>query len=460
MRTRTRIAVAALAITAILIPAGCSSAQPEADDKKPLTLWTFKQSHVDALEEVGEKWSKESGRTVEVKAFNSDQAFDTAVRAAARTGDLPDMIATHSYGEHFQYAQDGLMIDITEYFDDEWKGYLLKDALDISPLTQAQVDQAKTLDGTGWPDLVVGDVYAVPMAVGSAGVVYASKPALEAAGVDTSAPPATWEEFVESIGKTVEHDPENGSIVAGLQVSPVGYFWMYRPMSAAYLGKEAFDLRESENTKAGWNSPESLHTLELYSRLTPLWKEGSLNLTGDQADQAFAAGQAAWSIGGTFTLGFFKQQGMNADDVMAFPVPAPEGGEKSKVGLAMAPLVSLGVSTKAADPELAADYIKFLNSPVGSETFLSVAGDLPAGKVSDKAMDELSPLMRSMLGFADPGDEGILFNTGDFSATPQSPTILQATSDELNKIPAGAATPERVGDALTKLYADAWASLK
>ena len=100
--------------------------------------------------------------------------------------------------------------------------------------------------------------------------------------------------------KTVASDAAGGGLVTGLQVPETGYYWLYRPMSYAYLGKDAFYGRQGKDADPSWDSTDSVKTLSLFDQLTPLWSPGVLALGIDQADQAFAANKAAWDVGGTF----------------------------------------------------------------------------------------------------------------------------------------------------------------
>ena len=76
-------AVSSLAILAAL--SGCSSSGGSTD--KVLTVWTFKQSEVKALQAIGADWGKKNGMTVKVSVYTPDDAYTTKVQAAPQPPD-------------------------------------------------------------------------------------------------------------------------------------------------------------------------------------------------------------------------------------------------------------------------------------------------------------------------------------------------------------------------------------
>ena len=430
-----------------------TGAEEELDE---ITMWTFKQSHVEALEAVGEKCSATTGVTVAVEAYTPDDAYATKVRSANQTGDLPDIVSAHSGGEEWQFAQAGILTDITEGFDETSQSNIIPSVLKSATLSQETIDGSAADPANSLEDLVAGNWYAAPYLAGTPGVVFARKSILEAAGVDTETPPATWEEWIAAIQQTHEADDSTGGIVTGLKVPETGYFWLYRPMAYGYLGSDAFYSRQGENPDPAWDATASVESLELYDQLTPYWRPGVLNLAIDEADVAFAQGKAAWDVGGTFTLPFLSQQGVDPDDVMVFPIPMSEAGELTDVSFAASPLISAGVTSTSEHPEESLAFIKCLTSPDGAALFAQVAQDVPATELGELAIDD--PLVQQLLGVVGSGDDA--FEINDFSADPGAGTtgIPSATAGELVKLVADQTSPEDLGATLAALYADAWAA--
>jgi multiple sugar transport system substrate-binding protein len=454
-RSRLVASVGALALLTGL--AACSGQSEEGDANTPLTVWTFKQSQVEALEAVGAAWTEESGIDVEVSVYTPDDAYITKVQAAAKSDSLPDVISVHSQSEEWRLAQAGIIQDITAEFDTEWQAEFLPGVIEGTKLTEEAITNSGSDPATTLQDLEAGSLYAVPYLAGTPGVVFANKELLSAAGVDPETPPATWEEWIAAIEQTRANDGATGGIVTGLQVPQTGYYWLYRPLSFAYLGPDAFYGRQGEAEDPSWTSPESIETLELYNQLSPLWVPGVLGLGIDQADQQFATGGAAWDVGGTFTLSSLDTFGLGADAVSVFAVPAPADGEITQLSYQASPLISGAVSSTTTKKDEAIDFLRFLTSQEGATTFAQEANDLPATQIPVESLS--SPLLQQLVGLVTPAEGADLFNPNDFSADPGT-EIAEATAIELAKLPAGSATVDQVAASLAEQYANAWKALE
>ena len=258
--------------------------------------------------------------------------------------------------------------------------------------------------------------------------------------------------------KTLSEDPENGGLVTGLQVPETGYFWLYRPMAYAYLGADAFYGRQSESQDPSWTSAESVETLELYDQLTDLWAPGVLALGIDQADQAFASGDAAWDVGGTFTLASLSTFGLDAEEISVFPVPAAEGGELSNVTYQASPLIGGSITSTSTHKEEALSFLKYLTSVEGATMFAESALDLPATSIPQSDLN--NPLLQQLVGLVSTSaDAEETFNPNDFSADPAG-TIASDTAVTLTKLPANAASVEEVAQTLSDQYSAAWDNLR
>ncbi|WP_328996093.1 extracellular solute-binding protein [Kribbella sp. NBC_01245] len=453
-----RAAVSVAVVTALASSmAACGGGGKTAAEPKVLTMWTFKQSHVKALEAVGAEWGKTSGYTVKVTAYTPDETYATKIRAGGTTKDLPDLITAHSSWEEWSFANAGLLTDLTDKFDDGWKKQLSPSAVTETTLTQQIID-SKAKDPNGnLKNLKADHFYAVPYLMGSAGLVYAYKPALKKAGLDPEKAPESWEDWVTAMRATKAADAKSGGLTVGLQNNLTAYGWLYRPMAFGYLGPEAFKNRQGRNPTTPWDSPQSIATLKLYGQLSDLWMPGVLALGIDQADQAFAQGKASWLVGGTFTLPFVVQQGLKPEDILVFPIPMSKAGAERNVGLHPSPLVSAGVASTSKHQAEATDFLKFLTSPAGAKIFAAESRDVPATAIEPS---ELDPLIQKMVAaFGEPGANS--FKINDWSADPGGGgPITLTTGTELAKLQANKTTPEELGKSLAKQYATAWAGVK
>lgn len=455
---RITAVVSSFAVLAAL--SGCSNAggSDTGGSEDALTVWTFKQSHVEALQEIGDAWGEQNDMTVEVSVYTPDDTYSTKIQSAAQSGTLPDILSVHSQGEDWEFAQAGIIDDLTEDFTDSWQEQFLPGVVSGTQLSEERIENSGDDPTTTLKDLTGGHFYSIPMLAGTPGVVFARKSMLENAGVDSSTPPATWQDWVSQMEKTLSEDPENGGLVTGLQVPETGYFWLYRPMAYAYLGADAFYGRQSESQDPSWTSAESVETLELYDQLTDLWAPGVLALGIDQADQAFASGDAAWDVGGTFTLASLSTFGLDAEEISVFPVPAAEGGELSNVTYQASPLIGGSITSTSTHKEEALSFLKYLTSVEGATMFAESALDLPATSIPQSDLN--NPLLQQLVGLVSTSaDAEETFNPNDFSADPAG-TIASDTAVTLTKLPANAASVEEVAQTLSDQYSAAWDNLR
>lgn len=455
MKRSLKLTAALGALTVLTALSGCSSQGGGSDDT--LTVWTFKQSEVKALEAAGNAWGAKNKMKVKISVYTPDDAYATKVQAAAKSKTLPDIVSVHSQGEDWKFAQAGIIQDLTSDFTESWQDDFLPGVVKSSQLTAEQIKNSGSDPTTTLKDLKADHFYSIPYLAGTPGVVFANKKTLEAAGIDSSKPPATWQDWIADIQKTHDKDATSGGIVTGLQVPETGYYWLYRPMSYAYLGADAFYGRQSKAQDPSWTSAESVKTLDLYNQLTPLWSPGVLGLGIDQADQAFATGKAAWDVGGTFTLSSLTTFGLDADDVTVFPVPAPEGGQLSKLSYQASPLVSGAVTSTTKHKAESVSFLKYLTSTEGAQTFAETAKDLPATKVPASSLS--SPLLQQLVGLVTPAEGEEAFNPNDFSADPAG-TIAHDTAVKLTELPASSSSVPALASSLSDLYKAAWAAAK
>ncbi|HST41962.1 MAG TPA: extracellular solute-binding protein [Conexibacter sp.] len=460
-----RLAALAVAAALALGTAACGSSDSDSDSGTgtsaasgggdPVTMWTFKQSHVAGLEAAAAAFERETGTPVEIEVTTPQEAYVTKLQAAARTRSLPDLLSVGSADESFRYAASGILADVTDDFDQTMQDEMLPGIATASQLTELAIENSKGDPQNSLARLTAGHWYGIPYVAGASGIVLARKSALEEAGVDAARASASWEGFVEAVGATHARSERSGGIVTGMQIPETAYQWLYRPLAFNYLGKEAFDGRQSRAQTPAWNSPESVETFTLYDQMSPFWAPGVLSLGIDQADQAFAQGKAAWDIGGTYTLPFLLQQGMRAEELEMFPVPASSRGEHTRAELAATPILSTGVTTQAKNPEGAIAFAQYLGTGEGARVFAETASEVPASAAAADALAS-NPLLGPVLDALRAGSDQA-FNGDLFAADPVgNPPVKHDVAVELAKLVAGTSTPQKVADALVGVYQRAW----
>ncbi len=476
MRRSLKITAVGSAIALVVALAGCSSTSPSTSPSTSsstssstspssspstgggdnvLTIWTGKQSEVTALEAVGKGWSSKSGMTVEVSLLYPDTVFQTKVQAAARSGGLPDLLFQTAGGGELGYAQAGLIEDLTDDLTPSWREQFLPGVLESMNLSQTRIDNSGDDPATTLKNLKAGHYYSIPFLAGTPGVIFANKKLLEAAGVDTSKPPATWEEWVADIQKTTAKDPATGGLVTGLKIPETGYFWLYNSMAWAYLGPDAFNARTNRGQSTSWTSAESIKSLELYDQLSPLWTPGALTLGIDEADQAFASGKAAWDSGGTFTLSSLQTFGMDVNDVMLFGVPVGSEGKVTKLTIQPVALLGGAITTTSKHKAQALDFLKYLTSVEGATTFTQTAIDLSATKLPSSSLS--SPLLQQLVDVV--SGEGTKMVPSELLAG-DPPGIAHLVAVDLTELLAKTKSVQQVAEEITTQYEAAWQAVK
>jgi len=451
MRQSRKLLAVLSTFAAVAAFSACSS---QSGGDSVLTVWTFKQSEIKALEAAGADWGKQNNMTVKVSVYTPDDAYRTKIQAAAKSKTLPDIISIHSQGGDWKLAQAGIVQDITDDFTSSWQDQLLPGVITGATLTEETIKNSGSDPTTTLNNLKAGHFYGVPYMAGTPGVIYANKTLLTAAGVDPSTTPASWQDWVAAIQKTQAHDSSTGGLATGLQVPETGYYWLYRPMAYAYLGADAFYGRQGRSQNPSWASEASIKTLELYNQLTPLWVPGVLGLGIDQADQAFASGKVAWVVGGTFTLSSLSTFGLSPDHVTIFPVPAASGGVSSRISYQASPLISGAVSSTSKHRAQAISFLKYLTSVKGATAFAENTLDLPAATIPVDSLS--SPLLKQLVALVtSPAAGQTAFAANDFSADPGG-TVAHDTAVQLAKFPARSASVPDIANTISQLYTSAW----
>lgn len=432
-----------------------------ATKKQTLTVWTWKQSEVPALKKAGAAWGAKNNATVKVSVYTPDASYQTAIQAAAKSHTLPDILSVWSQGYEWTLAEAGITRDLTADFPASWRNTFLPGIISGITLTASRIANSGDDPVTTIKHLKAGHFYEVPILAGTPGVVFARKSVLKKAGVNADVPPATWQEWVKQMTATKTADPTNGGLVTGLQVAETGYFWLYRPMAYAFLGKDAFYARQGKTQTPSWDSAQSIQSLNLYDQLTPVWAPGSLALGIDQADQAFAAGKAAWDVGGTFTLSSLAAFGLDSKDISVFPIPAATGGVYSKVAYTASPLIGAAITSQSKNYKLALSFLKYLTGVEGASTFAATALDLPATSLPLSALP--NPLLKQLVGLmSTAATASIAFSPNDFSADPNAVGIPVGhdTAVGLTKLVDKSQSVADLAKALAEEYKTAWAASK
>jgi multiple sugar transport system substrate-binding protein len=187
---RVLAVVAALAMVTTACGGGSGSG-----DGTTLSMWTFKQTHVKALEAAAAAFKARTGITVNVTAYTPDDTYTSKVQSAAASHDVADVLEVHAGGEDRVLGGAGIISDLAPDVNDQYKSRFLKGTADTGLITE-QVYQDSLKPKATDPGVQKGQLYSVPFTAGTFGIVYANKSKLAAAGLDPAKPPTTWQQLI------------------------------------------------------------------------------------------------------------------------------------------------------------------------------------------------------------------------------------------------------------------------
>lgn len=420
---------------------------------KTLTMWTFKQTHVKALQDAAAAFKAKTGITVNITAYTPDATFTAKVQSAAATHNVADVVEDHAGGEDWTFGGAGIIADLAPSVNAQWKSRFLAGTADTGLVTDA-VYQASLKPKATDPGVKKGQLFSIPFTAGTFGIVYANKAKLQAAGLDPTQPPKTWEDLISWIKATHDKDPQAGGITLGLNVSSTGLDWALEPLAYAELGKSAYQALFGKDAATAWGSPNGQKVLELYNELTPYWTPGSQTLGIDDADRAFAQGKSAFDIGGTFTMAAIQQDGLSPSDVVGFGIPAPTGGAVSDLKLAAVGLTGLSISSQSKNQSEALQWLDFLTTQAQAGAFAQASTDLPATDLGANAATLVGPSLSNLEAVFGSGDSA--YNPIDNSFMGPTWDITQAGDLVVQMSPLKEQSPASTNAKLGAYNANTW----
>jgi raffinose/stachyose/melibiose transport system substrate-binding protein len=190
-----------------------------AQDNVVITWW-----HINTNAPESEYWQKVAddymatnpGVTIEITILEN-QAFKDRLVTVMQAGDPPDLFQSWGGGVLWQFAEAGLVRDISPELTGEWEdSFSAQSALDLF-----RVDEA---------------TFGVPWTWGAVGLFY-NKALFEQAGLDPETPPATWDEFLAAV-ETLKAAGITPIALGEQEKWPGHFWWVYLAMRLG--GEEAF----------------------------------------------------------------------------------------------------------------------------------------------------------------------------------------------------------------------------
>jgi len=413
-------------IAAILLTAcggAATTAAPQATEvpaeKVTVTWW-----HISTAEDHKAAWQKLADEymaahpnvTIEITVLENE-AFKTKLTTVMQSGEPPDIFQSWGGGVMNEYANAGLLKDITADLDrNGWRDTFSPGALGVY----------------GYE----GKNYGVPWDMGMVGFWY-NKDLFAQAGIDST--PTTWTELLEDVEKLKAAGITPIALGEG-DKWPGHFWWAYL---ATRIGGQAGFNAAASRTGSFTDAPfvEAGKKLQELIALEP-FQDGYLGATyGDEAT-AMGNGKAAMELMGQWAPGVQKdnstdKQGIG-DKLGWFPFPMVEGGA-GDAGDAFGGGNGFAIG-KNASPE-AIDFVRYLSRADSQVQLAKLNLSLPVVKGGEAGVSDplLLTIQKSSAGAK-------YFQLYYDQALP--PAVGSVINDSVQGIFAGTLTPEQAAQAV------------
>ena len=274
----------------VVLAAGTAFAAGGAEGASGKTVVTFWNGYTGpdrpAVEEIVARFNEsQDAISVEMEIAPWDSLFQKLMPAfIAGTG--PDLIG-FDVSRVAEYVEANRLEPLNAFISES----------DLGPNNLVtDVLEASTIDG---------NLYGVPMGFASM-IMYYNRAHFEDAGLDPDSPPATmaelknaWEELVlTDTGGNVERYPQSFGIRATVPMIPV-VFWAFGGQIIA------------DDGSSGLNSPQALEAMTFLRDAVVDIPVSPVGLTGQEADNLFAAGRASIEWNGPWAINGFRDAGID-----------------------------------------------------------------------------------------------------------------------------------------------------
>lgn len=254
--------------------------------------------------------------------------------------------------------------------------YPMQKFLDAGLMPAVPEDMVEFITAEGrYPEVLLADnladdgsYYGVPYFQGRHAIFW-NKDIFAEAGLE--GPPTTMDELVEYAIQAAQYDDADNLVVSGhsLRLSGAGSgvgekFWMFLYPNGGSVIEEV----EPGKWRANYNNEAGLKTLQMYIDL--VWKHNADNHQVKHDAEAFQLGETAmfaresWVIGDTAN----KAPDLNYDTAI-MPAGVRHGD--------LATGVNLYVTRSCPTPDIAWDFVEYLNSEENLQLLLEITGWLP-----------------------------------------------------------------------------------
>jgi raffinose/stachyose/melibiose transport system substrate-binding protein len=398
-----RFNVKALLVLGLTLALGLGAAQQAVT----LNMWSWRPEDDAVYKEIIARFEQQNpGIRVQFTPYRNVE-YNTILATALQAGTGPDIIQTRAYGGLAQFADAGFLLP-----------------LDGLVPRLAQFNRDVLIAATSLAD---GKIYGVPFATQTLGIFY-NADLLERHNVPV---PRTRDEFKVSLvnlkARGVTPLANGGADGWTLEVM----FGVLGP--PVYGGTTFFDAtRSGERTFEDSAFIRALEEMKTYADWMP---RNFMGVGYEDMRQLFLAGRAAYFIGGSFEIGYFRAQNPNLRFGF-MPTPPARVGETPVATTFADGNWSINARTRHRDAALR--FINYTASVEFGQAFtdrLAQISPVPGVVPADRLLAQIVEWNKNSTPY--------LMLVGYRWQTPTGSTLLQSGLQELMS---GAATPEKVAN--------------
>ncbi|MCP4653241.1 MAG: extracellular solute-binding protein [Candidatus Omnitrophica bacterium] len=361
-----------LIVVSVLFVSGCGK-KPEQQNK--LVVWHWLNDRKDALDQLAEKYTEQTGIEVEFKLFFPPDIYAQKVIAAARAGNLPDIFGILAEKLTIaSFVQAGHIPNLLPYMNADygrWKNSFYPQTLDVVSFQENNTYGAPA------------GIYGVPIDTAIMQFVY-NKALFKKSGIDPDTPPTTINEFI-NYANVIRKDSHVYGFTCGW-----GESWMLNCLVTEWainvMGEEKF-----LKTISGEIPYTDEEWIEVFSLFEKLRRSGILapNVTAlynKESEDSFARGKAAFSFNGSWSVNVYRQLNPSLDYAF-FPLPAVSTKHPVKVWGGGGS--SFMVNAKSPRKEKAINFLKWITAQQQQKFLAKETNNLPAIRLSKEDLPEM-----------------------------------------------------------------------
>lgn len=308
---------------------------------------------------IVEKFEEENpGVKIKLEYHGWDEELRQNLVTALVANNAPDIVVGEAFFQ--QYAELGSLVPLDDFIGD------VKDNL---------------IEGTYAAGVYKDKVYGISAMTGVFGFER-NCAVIEAAGLDCETAPETWDDLLRQAEQI--NEAGDGEYFGYTLQGPVGFSIGGIFRIAVYLSQASAPMCKDECTYPFFDNPDAVPVMEFLREINRFTPPG-LTFDPDEGrvySQLFS-GLSAYQVAGSWHIGWAESSG--CEDCRYSGVPVPAGGQPASIIVGN---VMYAVLAESENPDIAAEWIKFLTRDDVQDMVYPVLGRLPSTR---SALERLEP---------------------------------------------------------------------